>query len=60
MSMVIFQEEVDRDASKVESILLGKNCIHQHLIICFFVGGHLVHGNHIGVHFEKQVTNDVH
>ena len=62
--MVIFQEEVDGDAYKVESILLGrKRC--QNLIICLFIGVHLVHADHlmhsgqIDSPFEKKFM-DVH
>ena len=53
--MVIFQKEVDSYAYMVVivSIFLEKK-LRQSLMICFYAGGHLVHGGHIGVHFEKE------
>ena len=50
--MVIFQEEVDRYAYMVVSILLGKTASKSDDLL--FSDGHLVHGGHIGGHFEKK------
>ena len=55
--MVIFQEEVDRYAYMVVSILLGKNSVKTDDLL--FSDGHLVHGAHIGGNFEKKVDEDV-
>ena len=44
MSIVISQEEVDRNTYKVESILLGKNSVKLDNLV--FVARHLVLGGH--------------